>query len=448
MNNNAKFKFIFMSLLGVIFFIVPLGDGKIFMSHFVNFVTNNFLELFLLLTQVFAIITIVGTLLSFFIKNQYIEKYFKTTIISAILRILGSLLYLAVLQGLFTEVPIVKLFVHEYTGGVLAGPGGLLTTLYLTFFIGLLALPLLTHFGSVEFLGTLCSPFMKKVFKVPGFSAVDAIASFVGDGTIGIVVTDNQYQRGYYTKKEAFIIATNFSIVGIAFAAAVAAELQFDHIFPIFYASIAIVTVIIAIISARIPWAGYKDEYFEGVTPVKHEISEDETVYSQAIKTAVEQAEKANFLDITKESLNNIAGIYIGFLPIIMIVGTFSLVVAENTDIFNYLGFAFVPVFQLFGFTKEIALELAPASIVGITDMYLPALFVTELESEAARFFIGVLSFTQLVYFSETGIILMKSKLNINIFKVIGLFLYRTILSLPLVMIITKALILMNIISM
>ncbi len=453
MNTNAKLKFILMSLIGFIFFIVPIsidGESKIFMSHFVFFVTENFLDLFLLLTQVLAVITLIGTIgIKFFKgKNAFLDEVFDTSLINVILRILGSVLYLAVLNGWFAETSFIQLFVHEYTGGVLAGEDGLLTTLYLTFFIGLLALPLLTHFGAVEFLGILCSPFMKKVFKVPGFSAVDAIASFVGDGTIGIVVTDNQYQRGYYSKKEAYIIATNFSIVGIAFAASVASKLGFDDTFFLFYSSIAIVTVVIAFISARLPYKKYDDTYYNNVTPVEQTISNDETVFSQAFNTAVQQAEKAKYLDIVKESFKNICNIYIGFLPIIMIVGTFSLVLAENTSIFSALDFLLVPIYQTFGFTKEVALEMAPASIVGITDMYLPALFIEGSSSEAARFFIGVLSFTQLIYFSETGMILVKSKLDVNLFNVISIFVYRTILSLPLVLILVKILVSLGLLSM
>ncbi len=451
MNNKAQIKFIFMSLLGFVFFIVPIpinGENKIIMSHFVSLITNNAIKPFLILTQILSLITIVCTIVSLFYHNKFLDKFFKTSPVGALLRISGSFLYISVLQGWFTEVPILKALVDGNTGGVLAGVEGLLTILYLTFFIGLLALPLLTHFGAVEFLGVLCSPFMKKVFRVPGFSAVDAVASFVGDGTIGIVVTDKQYQRGYYTKKEAFIIATNFSIVGIAFATSVATKLGLDQIFFLFYGSIALVTVIIAIISSRLPYKKYTDEYYNGVTPVTQEVNDNESIYSQALKIASEQAEKADFSEISKESFTNILNIYIGFLPVIMLIGSFSLAIAETTNIFITLSAFLIPLYEMFGFTTEVASAMAPASIVGITDMYLPALFVLDLPSEAARFFIGVLSFSQLIYFSETGIILMKSKLDINIFKVISLFIYRTVLSIPIIFLITKVLVMLNIISM
>lgn len=84
---------------------------------------------------------------------------------------------------------------------------------------------------------------------------------------------------------------------------------------------------------------------------------------------------------------------------------------------------------------------MAPAAVVGFADMYLPALFIGEAVSESARFFIGVLAFTQLVFMSETGMILVKSKIGLNFLDVIKVFVFRTILSIPLLFVITNLLV-------
>ena len=151
---------------------------------------------------------------------------------------------------------------NENTGGLMAT--GMIPPLMVTFFIGVILMPLLTSFGLVEFIGTLIAPIMKKVFKVPGYAAIDALASFLGDGTIGIVVTDQQYQKGYYTQREAAVIATSFSIVGISFAAVVADLLNFSNIFWIFYGTIAFATVIAGFIISRLPLKKFKNEYYQG----------------------------------------------------------------------------------------------------------------------------------------------------------------------------------------
>ncbi len=449
---SGKLKFIFFSILGFVLFLVPLplgGESKIFISHFVDFVTNKLLFIFLPFTQFVALIVLIGTIvfLLYDSKNEYLNKLFKTDFINTIIRIVGSFLYIMVMNNWLNNTSIGQIINNPNTGGLMAGDGGLLTTLYITFFIGILILPLLTHFGAVEFIGTILSPVIKKVFRVPGYAAVDGIASFVGDGTIGIVVTDTQYKRGYYTKREAYIIATSFSIVGIAFAASIAEELGFSSIFPIFYGSIALATIIVAIITARLPLKKFEDEYKKGVEPFKAETDSSISIYKNAIDLASKQAEKANFSDIMKESVGSIINIYIGFLPVIMFVGTVALIVAENTSLFTIISLPLVPVYSLLGFSNEVAQMMASASIVGFADMYLPALFITESPSEASKFFIGVMSFTQLIFMSETGMVLLKSSIGLNFLDIIKVFIYRTIVCIPIIMIITYLLVQIGVIS-
>lgn len=448
-----KVKFWFFSIFGFAFFLMPfefLGSKSIAISHIVNLITNYIFKPFILFTQAVSITVIIGTIVFIFYssKNQYLNKVFKTSPLSVFLRVVGSFMYVMVINNWFSDTQIGAMITDPNTGGVMAGKGGLLTVIYITFFVGLLALPLLTHFGAVEFLGIILGPIVQKLFKVPGYSAVDAIASFVGDGTIGIVVTDSQYQRGYYNKREAFIIATSFSIVGIAFAAAVAEELGFGDIFPIFYGSIALVTVIIAFVTARLPLKKYEKTYYGDVEPKTAEIPEDKTVIEHATYTAIEAASEADFYKILKQSFSGVITIYVGFLPVIMFVGTVGLIVAEYTPVFNIISMPLVPIFTLLGYSKEVASMMAPASLVGFADMYLPALFISGSVSEASRFFIGVLAFTQLIFMSETGMVLVETKIGVNFLDVIKVFIYRTILSIPLLFVITRVLALMGIISL
>jgi nucleoside recognition membrane protein YjiH len=342
---------------------------------------------------------------------------------------------------------LAQLIIEPNTGGVMAGNGGLLTTLYITFFVGIMALPLLTHFGAVEFLGIILGKFVRKLFKVPGYSAVDAIASFVGDGTIGIVVTDSQYQRGYYNKREAFIIASSFSIVGIAFASAVAEELGFAHIFPVFYGSIAVVTIVLAMITARMPLKNYAATYYEDVTPNTISRPSDKSLLAYALESAEKEAAKANLLEILGQSFKGVLSIYIGFLPIIMFVGTLSLVIAEHTTFFNIISAPLVIVYKMIGYSAEVSSAMAPASLVGFADMYLPSLFIGHVSSESARFFIGVLAFTQLIFMSETGMVLVKTKIGVSFIDVIKIFLFRTVLSIPLLVLLTRGLVLLGVIG-
>ncbi len=449
--NKGIFKFTIFSIIGVVFFLVPLpinGKTKIMISHITEFIKTNVLDQFLLFTQIVAGLVAILTLIFVFYtsKNKYLNELFKCNLVNVIARISGSLLYIVVLNQLFNNISFFEAINSGGVGQVMAGPDGLLTVLYITFFVGIFMLPLLTHFGSVEFIGTLIAPFVRKVFKVPGYAAIDAIASFVGDGTIGIIVTDQQYQRGYYTRREAYIIATSFSIVGIAFASAVAEELGFSEIFPIFYGSIALITVIIAIITARLPLKKYEDKYYEGVEPKLNELEYENGIFSHSLKKAATQANKNDFRKIINESLTHILNVYIGFLPVIMLVGTTGLLLAEYTSVFQIIATPLEYVYGLLGFDDTQAQLMAPASIVGLADMYLPALFIAESSSSVAKFIIGVLAFTQLVFMSETGMVLVKSKIGLNILDVVKVFLYRTVISVPLVFLIALLLNTLNII--
>ncbi|MGM0378498.1 MAG: YjiH family protein [Bacillota bacterium] len=450
---SNKVKFWFFSIFGFAFFLMPfsfLGNESIAISHIVYIVTNYMFEPFIFFTQAVAVTVIIGTVLFLFYTsdNDYLNNVFKTTPLNIFLRIIGSFMYIMVINNWFSNTQIGSMITDPNTGGVMAGSGGLLTVIYITFFVGLLALPFLTHFGAVEFLGIILGPVVQKLFKVPGYSAVDAIASFVGDGTIGIVVTDKQYQRGYYNRREAYIIATSFSIVGISFAAAVAEELGFGDIFPIFYGAIALSTAIIAFVTARLPLKKYKKTYYEGVEPKSTEIPEDKTVLQHAYNSAIEAAKEANFVDIMKDAFKGVVRIYVGFLPVIMFVGTVGLIVAEYTPFFDIISAPLVPVFTLLGYSKEVASMMAPASLVGFADMYLPALFISGSPSEASRFFIGVLAFTQLIFMSETGMVLVETKIGVNFWDVIKVFVYRTVLSIPILFVITRILAMLGVISL
>lgn len=447
-----KLKFILLSIFGFIFFLMPFtiqGESKILISHIVNFVTGSYMEPFMAFTEVFAWFVLGMTLLFLFYtsKNEQWNDIFKASPLNVVLRVAGSGLYLMVLNGWFQDTALGKVVLDPNTGGLMAGEGGLLTTLYITFFVGILALPLLTHFGIVEFVGVLLGPFMEKIFRVPGYSTVDAIASFVGDGTIGIVLTDQQYQRGYYNRREAYIIATSFSIVGIAFASAVAEELGFSSIFPIFYGSIALITVALAFVMSRMPLKKFPPTYYGGVAPKKEEVPHGVSVWKHALDEALRQADSAKILQVVLEALKNILNIYVGFLPTIMAIGTLSLVIAEYTPFFDVISIPFLYFYQFIGYAKEVAQSMAPASVAGFADMYLPALFISGSPSEASRFFIGVLAFTQLVFMSETGMILVKTKIGMSFLDVVKLFLFRTLLSIPLLMIITQVLAALGILS-
>lgn len=437
----AVFKFLFYSILGIVAFLAPItigGESSILMGHIKRIVINGYAEYIQYLLVVLSVITITGTLIGKFKKfeGKVLNELFTCGPINGLVRIGGSIFFLMVYFG---KGPAYIL--DPNTGGLMAND--LLVALTITFCVGVLLMPLLTSFGLVEFVGVLIAPFMRKVFKVPGYAAIDAIASFLGDGTIGIVVTDQQYQRGYYTQREAVIIATSFSIVGISFAAVVADFLNFSHIFVIFYSTIAISTVIAGFIIARLPLKKFKDEYYvEGKAEGHNEAS-----FSLALSKAAQAAEKAKELEIMVDSIKKVAVLYITFIPVIMFMGTTGLILAEHTKVFSIISMPLVPLLQLLGFSKEVAHSMAPSMIVGFSDMYLPSLLIESVKSDMVRFIVGTLSFAQLIFLSETGMILVASKIGFNFWDTLKFFLLRTVITFPVIFVIAKILFSMGILA-
>lgn len=438
----AIIKFLFYSILGIIAFLAPVtigGESSILMGHIKSIVIDGYSESIKYLIVFVSLITITGTVIGKIkkqFKNPVLQELFICGPINGAVRIGGSIFFLMVHFGVGP-----KAVLDPNTGGMMAGD--LLPSLMVTFCVGVILMPLLTSFGLVEFVGVLIAPFMRRVFKVPGYAAVDAIASFLGDGTIGIVVTDQQYQKGYYTQREAVIIATSFSIVGISFAAVVADFLKFSSIFIIFYSTIAISTVVAGVIIARLPLKKFKDEYY-----VQGKVEEKDIIsFSLALRKAAAVAEKAKELEIMIDSVKKVAVLYITFIPVIMFMGTAGLIVAEYTNIFSIISMPLIPFLQLLGFSKEIAESMAPSMIVGFSDMYLPSLLIESVKSDMARFVIGTLSFAQLIFLSETGMILVASKIGFTFWDALKFFVLRTIITFPVIYGIARILLSMGILQ-
>lgn len=138
----------------------------------------------------------------------------------------------------------------ENTGGLVLFDliGGLFTIMMVAGFI----LPFLTDFGLLEFIGVFLTKFMRPIFGLPGRSAVDCLASWVGDGTIGVTITSKQYEDGYYTEREASTISTTFSAVSITFCLVVLETVGLTDYFGEFYLVVGVSGIIAALLVPRI----------------------------------------------------------------------------------------------------------------------------------------------------------------------------------------------------
>ena len=62
---------------------------------------------------------------------------------------------------------------------------------------------------------------------------------------------------------------------------------------------------------------------------------------------------------------------------------------------------------------------------------YWPSILVTAIPAEMTRFVIAALSVTQLIYMSEVGALLLGSKIPVNFWDLLLIFILRTLITLP-----------------
>jgi nucleoside recognition membrane protein YjiH len=118
-------------------------------------------------------------------------------------------------------------------------------------------------------------------------------------------------------------------------------------------------------------------------------------------------------------------------IPIVIAWGTLALVIATYTPIFNWISYPMGLYLQLFG--VEEAMAVAPSTLIGFADMFIPALLIGGIQSIKTKFVIGVLSLVQIIYLTEVGAIIIKSEIPLNLWKLFVVFLERTLIAIPLI---------------
>ncbi|RNA66801.1 YjiH family protein [Alteribacter keqinensis] len=426
--------FIIPSLIGILLFLVPMsinGTVTIGLGVMADGMQNALGgSLPVILVGVLAI-SGVASLLASFAPASVMDKY---PGISAVFRVPPFWLTLRLVGGVFAVMTLMEwgpaLIGHEFTGGVVLYD--LLPVLAVWFLFASLFMPLLLEYGLMDFIGTLVRKVMQPLFKLPGRSSVDAMASWMGSGTVGVLLTTKQYEDGYYSKREAAVVATNFSIASIAFSLVIANVIGIEHRFVEFYFTVIVAGLAAAVICPRIPPLSWKkDTYYEPVgQKINEETPSDVSTFKWAVTQGVEKAQSVKSVQsVAVKGVRNVVDIWVGLLPLVMALGTVALIVAEFTPVFNILSAPLVPVLELLRLPEAEA--AAPAMIVGFADMFLPAVIGSGIESELTRFVIGVLSLTQLIYMSEIGILLIRSKIPLTITELAVIFIQRTLITLP-----------------
>lgn len=436
---KQKLLFLIPSLTGVLIFMIPVkyhGSWTVIVKILADWIANGigeFLPLLCLgILTISAVMSVIALKKPAFITgNKLFREAFETSVPWTVIRVLGAVF--CWLTYFHISAAHMDLISGEDQGGFILND--LLCTLVIIFAIAGLLLPLLLDFGLLEFIGALFTKVMRPVFMVPGRAAVDCITSWIGDGTLGVMLTCNQYEGGYYSAKEASIIATTFSAVSITFSLVVLDQVGLVQHFGVYYLTICIICVCCAFLCPRIPPLSRKknDYLIEGKRMDETVPPEYKSSAQYGMALAMKRVEEHQGLKafLYNGSLNTVK-MWFGVLPTVMCIGTIALAVANNTLIFEYMGVPFRPLFELLQVPDANA--AASTMIVGFVDMFTPSILIAGSGAcDMTRFIVAVISVTQVLYLSEVGGLILSSKLPVNIAELFIIFLERTIISIVVV---------------
>ena len=414
-------RFFVFSALGLFLFFVPVtmsGTRSIMLDHIVTVIHSIFGEniQYYTLAVVFA-----GTLIPFLTKTWKKSAF---NILFTIFKVLGLVI------GVMVVFNIGPAFVLDENMGPFLYYS-LAINLSLLIPLGGAALGLILGYGFLVFIGVLLEPIMRKLFKTPGRSAMDAMASLVGSYSVGLLITNRTYKEGLYNKKEGLIIATGFSTVSVTIMVVVARTLDLMDHWVLFFIIVMLVTFLVTALTAYLPpIRNEKEIYFNDKNSITEEDYEG-NILEYAWYKAKQQSHSArplrediwtNFLEAMKMTAS--------VVPSVLSIGLLGLIIAEYTDVITWISYVYYPF--LYIFPLENVPLIAEAVTISIVEMFLPSLLAAEADI-VTRFIAGVTSISAVVFLSGLVPAVLSTSLNLQVWKLIAVWFIRTVLSLLIV---------------
>lgn len=423
-----------------LFPIIRDGSVNIPLGYLINFFKNIFkpfgMSIIYMVVLLSSSITLVhkAVKLKFISKSRFWSGIFEVGIIGLIIRVLSIIF--SIILILKPEGTIFAMVTNGNTGFLAMD---LMFTIFVTFFITCYTIPLISDYGIMDFTGTIFRGLTYPLFKLPGRSTVDLVTSWIGGNSTGILITIRQYVSGHYNAKEAAVIATMFSAVSLPFCLVIANTLKVGDKFMIFYGILVLVGILSTIIMVRIPPLSTFDEStYNDIEYQTDEIApKGINKYSWAFRKSVLQARKGGGVkEVVIYGTRTYVDLFLSLAPTIMTIAIVALMLSEYTQIFTWVSYPMGYYLNILGVPE--AFSAAPATIIGFADMFLPAIVGSSIIAAKTRFIIGILSLVQIVYLSEMGAVLIGSKIPLNIKHLFILFIEKTLIALPLIVLFTN----------
>lgn len=290
--------------------------------------------------------------------------------------------------------------------------------------LGALALVFLIGFGLLELVGVLMQPVMRPIWRTPGKSAIDAVASFVGSYSVGLLITDRMYRQGHYSVREAAIIATGFSTVSAPFMVIIAKTLGLMDIWNLYFWSAMLVTFSVTAVSARI----YPLSRLPSENRAEPPLPAGESRIASAWRAGLEQAAHAPSLpSALRETFVDGLRMTAAILPSILAVGLLGLLAAKYTPLFDAIGLLLYPLVWLFGVSEP--MEVARAISSGLAEMFLPAVLLKDADV-LVKFVTAIVSVSSVLFLSASIPCVLATRIPLRLRDLLLVWLQRTLLSL------------------
>lgn len=410
---GAALKLIGYSAVGIFCFFVPVtiaGKSTILLDHAASAISTHLRPLAI----TFVCIMIAYGAIAPFLRGDWNRNL--TAAVFSVLRVLGLILtamYLLNIGPAALFQPDMLPFLFDK----------LVLSVGLIVPIGAIALAFLIGFGLLEFTGVLVQPVMRPIWRTPGWSAIDAVASFVGSYSLALLITDRVYKEGKYTVREAAIIATGFSTVSATFMIIVAKTLNLMGSWNLYFWSTLVITFIVSAIMARLWPISGKDHPEDRDDP----LPEGKGRISTAVSLGLDTARKAPPLfTMLRDTLVDGLKMTALILPSIMAVGLLGLLAAKYTPIFDVVGLALYPFTWVSGLSEPM---LAAKSLsTGLAEMFLPALLLKDADL-AMRFVAAVVSVSQVLFLSASIPCVLATSIPLSMRELLVIWYLRTGLS-------------------
>ncbi|MDO5041672.1 MAG: nucleoside recognition domain-containing protein [Peptoniphilus sp.] len=440
-SQKTKVRSVIFSLIGVFFFFVNVnfrGKTTVPMVHVMNLAKDIITKPVL---NVIIMICCLAVLLMAIIvkanpeKHQRLGKYYKKT------GVITFAMYIA--AAIFSVLTITnkgpEYIIQPSIGGSAIAVAG---DVFLAVVIAGSLVTFLLEFGFFEFLGYLMEPIMRRLFLLPGKSAVDALSSFVASSAVGVMITSDLYVKKAYTAKEASAITTNFSVCSLGAFAFLSANVGVEEHYLKVVITGLIITFLMAIIMVRIyPLSRKEHTYIDGTVQTEEERAPKNYhsgMFKEALSLGFQKASTTQN-DIFLKGMESSFMFGLKVVSYVVSLSVISLFIATYTPIVRFIGAPMVPILNLLGMPN--AEMIAPSTLVGIFGLAIPTVLLKGKAIElVSAFFIVVLSTSQIIFFTESANAMLESEIPVKFGELILIFVIRTIILVPIVAVVAKLL--------